>query len=160
MYKLNDNYVKVSAYDIYLALGYCEKNNIIDNQLNKLLDDCSSKLASKEYIKLKNDNPIIDYILKMYKDELDLQMIQNSMLWSLINIENIKKAELEFLYKVVIYERLKCGESWSIDKEHDVILKFLENNEDLYQYIIFTQSIDGYISKNGEIVQRRLKKQL
>ncbi|MCI9433980.1 MAG: hypothetical protein HFI86_01720 [Bacilli bacterium] len=35
--------------------------------------------------------------------------------------------------------------SFDEKKENQVILKLLENNRNLYEYIIYTQDIDGYM---------------
>ncbi len=154
-------YVYISSYDILKALDYFEKNNIEDTILKKHLEECSDEFNNKEYVKLKNNDPIIRFILDMYKSELNLQMIQNSLLWSIVNIKNDKKFELELLYKTVMLEKLEA-KIWNCEVENQLILKLLKDNQELYQYIIFTQNIDGYMEdvKCKEQIQQKLTKNL
>lgn len=148
MYKFDEKYVKVSSYDIYLALDYIEKNNIEDEKIKDKIDQYTNELVDAEYVKVEECNPMLVYILEMYKSELNLQMIQNSILWSIVNIKNDKKFELEFLYKTVMLEKLKT-KKWTDELENQLILKLLKDNLDLYEYIIYTQSINDYMEDNA-----------
>ncbi len=164
MYQLDNNYVNVSVYDIYLALEYFEKNNIEDTILKKHLEQCIDEFEFNEceYVKIKNNEPIIRFILDVYKSELNLQMIQNSLFWAIINIDTSKKFKLEFLYKVFISKKLKMLNIWDDKLENDVLLDLLKDNCELYSYIIFTQNIDDYMEdvECKEQIEQKLAKYL
>lgn len=175
MYQLDDNFVKVSSYDFYLALEYIARNDIKISE--KIYNRYIDQLVTQNCIKIQSDyklfnfesseriiQPIevINYILEAYKSELNLQMIQNSILWSIINIENDKKCELELLYKNVIATKFKIINIWDDKKENQLILKLLKDNQELYEYIIFTQNMDEYIEdiECKEQIEQKLTKHL
>lgn len=144
MYKLSNNFVKINSYDFYLAAEYINSNKILysDETHNNYLE----QLEKQGFISEKKNVFLAYYVLEAYKNELNLQMIQNSILWSIVNIENLKKAELEFLYKQVMAVKFDNMTSFDEKKENKMLLKLLENNRDLYEYIIYTQDIDGYMN--------------
>ena len=98
----------------------------------------------------------------VYKSELNLQMIQNSLFWAIINIDTSKKFKLEFLYKVFISKKLKMLNIWDDKLENDVLLDLLKDNCELYSYIIFTQNIDDYMEdvECKEQIEQKLAKYL
>lgn len=166
MYRLNDKFVNISAYDVYLAHKYITKNqNIVDfDQISKRIELYMRDLnvSNKKSIQINQNDPIVDYILKMYQSELDLQMIQNSIMWSMVNIKNTEKFELEYLYKTVMAQKLKAGASWTHEKENNLIVELLKNINGLYDYIIYTQSMDIY-TENAELklgLQKKLERHL
>lgn len=144
MYKLSNNFVKINSYDFYLAVEYINSNKTLysDETHNNYLE----QLEKQGFISEKKNVFLAYYVLEAYKNELNLQMLQNSILWSIVNVENLKKAELEFLYKQVMAVKFDNMTSFDEKKENQVILKLLENNRDLYEYIIYTQDIDGYMN--------------
>lgn len=144
MYKLSNNFVKINSYDFYLAVEYINSNKTLysDETHNNYLE----QLEKQGFISEKKNVFLAYYVLEAYKSELNLQMLQNSILWSIVNIENLKKAELELLYKQVMAVKFDNMTSFDEKKENQVILKLLENNRDLYEYIIYTQDIDGYMN--------------
>lgn len=147
MYKLNNDYVKVSSYDFYLAFEYLDNNDIAYS--NETYNNYVGQLEKKGFITEKKDSFISYYTIEAYKSQLNLQMIQNSILWSIINIENQKKFELEFLYKKIMAIKSQNIDSFDEKMENQLLLKFLKDDEELYEYIILTQNFDDYIHDNS-----------
>ncbi|MCI8778881.1 MAG: hypothetical protein HFI87_07010 [Bacilli bacterium] len=106
------------------------------------------QLEKQGFISEKKNVFLAHYVLEAYKKKLNLQMFQNSLLWSIVNIENLKKAELELLYKKVMVVKFEDIDSFDEKKENQVLLKLLENNRGLYEYIIYTQNLDDYMKDN------------
>lgn len=144
MYKLNNNFVRISSYDFYLAVEYLDSNKISYSE--ETHNNYIEQLEKQDFISEKKNVFLAYYVLEAYKKELNLQMIQNSILWSIVNIENLKKVELEFLYKQVMAVKFENMTSFDEKKENQVLLKLLENNRELYEYIVYTQDIDGYMN--------------
>lgn len=144
MYKLSNNFVKINSYDFYLAIEYINSNKVLYSE--ETHDNYVGQLEKQGFISEKKNVFLAYYVLEAYKSELNLQMIQNSILWSIVNSENLKKDELEFLYKRVMAVKFENMDSFVEEKENQVLLKLLENNRELYEYIIYTQDIDGYMN--------------
>lgn len=166
MYILDENFVNISAYDVHLAQKFISKdqNSNDFNQINQRIELYKQDLtvSDKKFIKINQHDPIVNYILEMYKGELNLQMLANSIMWSIMNIRNDKKFEIENLYKNVMLERLHSNEPWTSEKENKTIIEFLNDNKELYAYIICTQSIDECIENDERKleVQKKLEKNL
>lgn len=144
MYKLSNNFVKINSYDFYLAIEYINSNKVLYSE--ETHDNYVEQLEKQGFISEKKNVFLAYYVLEAYKKKLNLQMIQNSILWSIVNSENLKKDELEFLYKRVMAVKFENMDSFVEEKENQVLLKLLENNRELYEYIIYTQDIDGYMN--------------
>ena len=118
MYKLSNNFVKINSYDFYLALESINSNKTLysDETHNNYVE----QIEKNGFISEKKDVFLAYYVLEAYKRELNLQMLQNSILWSIVNIENSKKAELELLYKQVMAVKFDNMTSFDKNKENQI----------------------------------------
>lgn len=118
--------------------------NYFQNYLNEL------KISKQKNLKIDSTDKIINNIINMYKDILNLEMLEKSIVNSLFDLEYNNKFLVQYFYKKAIIQKMNNLEQTALDE--------IRCNDQLMKYVVYTQTTDYYL--NNEKIKTKLKKYL